>query len=215
MKYRPPPRLILCCLPLLFTCAAPVNAQPASAQPATAQPVAAQPANATSDTQATRFFAKDPSTVPASIEGTPAERYRVRVDLNQDGQMDMLLSEPAPNFGNSHGAFMVLLAENGGYREIGWIGAPLSIALEHDDPYYDRHKLWVYLRSNSSSGVLGYYEIRANKLGEFKHVDITLAPDGSTLGNKLYKVIFSTPYLLKTEKSTTVGDHVTWQALKR
>ena len=156
--------------------------------------------------------APDPSTSPATNEaGLTIERYRFVVDLDQDGDDDLLLSDGPESFGTAGGYFWCFLNENDTYHHIGGIdGHPRAVALEQLD---NRTRIWVYLHGSATSGVVGYYEIRDGRLSELQYIEINPDPFSENLGSRIYKSIFQPPNLLTAEISTTVGNDVTWKPL--
>lgn len=154
----------------------------------------------------------DPSGSPAiNHAGETVERYRFVVDLDQDGDNDLLLSGGPETFGTGGGYFWCFLNDNGTYRPIGGIdGHPNAVALE---PLYKSTRIWVYLHGSATSGVVGYYEIKDGALSEPRFIEINPEPLPNNLSNQIYTSIFQPPHLLTAEMSTTIENTVTWGPL--
>ena len=169
------------------------------------------------------LLAENPSLIPilSPLEpGKFAERWRVRADLDGDGDHDLLLSAPASTFGNGGGSWDVYLKTEKGYLRIGDISAhPRALSLEPDaarirkDPSKEFHsRVWVYLRVGGGSGLFGYY--RLGNEGIENHVNLEIYPDdsGTAISRRLYRSCFGKSSIpMALEYSTTSGGgKVTW-----
>ena len=159
---------------------------------------------------------------PSSLEkSTFAERWRVRADLDGDGDEDLILSAPTSTFGNGGGSWDVYLNTGKGYLRMGAISAhPRALTLEPDasrinrDPSKRFHaRIWVYLRAGGGTGLFGYY--RLGTAGIENHVTLEIYPDdsGTETSRRLYTSCFdrsSIPMALEHSITSEEGE-VTWR----
>lgn len=121
-----------------------------------------------------------------------AEGYRARWEV--DGATVTLESGPSGMFGNAGGPFLLTFRKNG-IRTQKIIGLnPAAIALEIGNP----SRLWGYMRTSGSSGVLTSTELDAGMHEE--SLVINPGDSGSELGNRVYHAVFSTEFLLKLDR---------------
>ena len=168
--------------------------------------------------------ASDPSLVPVidpRDEKGYVERWRLQVDLDDDGDEDLLLSEPTVLFGTMGGTWTVYLNDKTTYREIGILSAhPRVISLEPDKERFLKEpsrrfyvRAWVYLKSSGSEGAFGYYRIGFDSVSDFQGVDLYPGDGGTDLGRAVYEAAFSdspVPYRLQFSETNPEGE-VTWK----
>lgn len=152
----------------------------------------------------------DPSSSPATdYTEKIVERYRFVVDLDQDGDKDLILSDGIHLFGNAGGPFHIWINEGGQYKDIGVIFAhPFAVSLEH---YNGRNKLWLYQRGGGGTGMLGYVVIHEDRLLEPQLIEIHPGDSGTEMSQQLYNSIFEGPNRLTVEKSTSTDKTITWE----
>jgi hypothetical protein len=165
-------------------------------------------------------IAADPSATPADdITGQHkyAERWRILVDLDQDGKDDMLLGNPQ-TAGNSGMAWDVYLHRNNDFRRIGDLWAhPKAISFEkvpgesHEGVLA---RVWVYVRGGAGTGRFGYHRLKEDAVEKLAAIGIY--PDQGGIGESIYKTTFEkSPISCKKEYSKTAEDGtVTWIAEK-
>lgn len=167
----------------------------------------------------------DPSLAPQRHpieENQYVERHRIVTDLDLDGADDLILSHGVGMSGMSGPSWEVYLRRGDEFKNVGWIHAhPLAIAFEPDQGRFykeqaeRRHaRIWVYLKSNGSSGAFGYFRVGEESVDDLHCIDIYPGDGGTPLGNALTEAAFEKdspiPYLI--EISTTSPDgQVTWK----
>lgn len=153
--------------------------------------------------------ANDPSLIPAiDWKGEVAERYRFISDFDNDGDLDLLLSQPLSSFGNGGGGFELYLREQSKLKAIGTIfTSPNVVSIEH---FWKQSKIWVYHRGGGNVGQLGYYKVEAGKLSEFEGIEVNPGDGGTDFSNALLAVIFESRNRLIPEISTTTDGIVQW-----
>ncbi len=172
-------------------------------------------------------FAGDLSLQPApgSKAKVPyVERYRILVDLDDDGAKDLLLSGPIGQFGTMGGLWEVYFNRDGNYQLIGEIWAhPLAIAFEPDQSRFQSQsmshrftRIWVYLKSSGSAGAFGYYRVGRDTVDEMTTIEIYPGDGGTEIGRAIYQAAFqksSIPYELQHSETTENGT-VAWKEFK-
>lgn len=174
------------------------------------------------------LLAGDPSLTPYPdpIGKTKySERYRLLVDLDGDGDEDMLLSGSPEEFGTMGGPWTVHLNGNGEFKAIGAVWAhPLAIAFEEDQARINNNqniqrfaRVWVYLKTSGSAGAFGYYRVGRDIVDGMASIEIYPGDGGTSLGNALYDATFKqSPIPFKIQHSTTTEDgKITWNDTKR
>ena len=165
-------------------------------------------------------LAADPSATPVNdITGQQkySERWRILVDLDQDGKGDMLLGHPQ-TAGNSGMSWDVYLNRNNDFRRIGDLWAHRK-AISFEKVPGETHegilaRVWVYVRGGAGTGSFGYYPIKENSVEKLAAIGIY--PDQEGIGERLYKTTFEkSPIPFKGEYSTTAEDGtVTWKEME-
>lgn len=162
-------------------------------------------------------FGADPSSQPLSDAAGGKkyiERARIVVDLDGDGEKDMLLSNPR-TAGNSGLSWDVYLHRDGDYRQIGELWAhPKAISFEkvpgesHEGVLA---RVWVYHHGGAGAGSFGFYRVKKDSVDKLSALNIY--PDNEGIGEKLYKATFDeSPIPFEIEQSSTTGDgKVTWK----
>ena len=118
-----------------------------------------------------------------------SKRYQFLEDFDNDGDIDVLLSQPISNFGNAGGGFTLYLRDGDELKEAGMIFAhPKAIAVEH---FWKHSKIWVYQRGGGNVGMLGFYKLEEGKLSEFKGVEINPGDGGTDFSNALVDVVMN------------------------
>lgn len=148
------------------------------------------------------------------------ERYRILVDLDGDGVDDMLLSGSPDEFGRASGPWAVYLNRAGDFAEVGEIWAhPMAIAFEPDHARIHNNpkerwfaRIWVYMRLSGRAGVLGYYRVGADTVGEMVGSEIYPGDGGTAMGNAQYEATFKNSTIPFTMQLSTTGEDgkVTW-----
>lgn len=154
-----------------------------------------------------------------------AERYRIIVDLDDDGANDMLLSGSPDEFGTMGGPWAVYLNRDGDYKRIGEVWAhPLAISFEpdqariHNDPKTHRFaRVWVYLKAGGSAGSFGYFRVGRDSVDDMTSIEIYPGDGGTDIGRAVYEAAFKkSPIPFKVQGSATAEDGtVTWNEDKR
>lgn len=145
------------------------------------------------------------------------ERYRLFVELNQDGHEDVILSEPISQRGTGGLSYGVYLWTNGNYVCIGDIGGHLeSIHVEHINEL--TRIIWTYSHSSCQSGAIGTFVIEDWRCVDNRHCHIELGDEGqkpSTVGRQLLDIIKKTATVpLRIEKSVTKDGKVRWRRVE-
>ncbi len=166
----------------------------------------------------------DPSLVPlpgrADEEDSSRpfrERTRVLVDLNRDGQEDLLLSEPCePEWETS-----VYFRRGDKFHRVGIIDVDINggFKLERDDGPSEfgesfTARIWDYWRSGGSEGSIGYYRLGERAISPFHRLEIFPGDGGNAIGNGIIKAVFESPSDLpfRIQHSETSPDGVvTWK----
>jgi hypothetical protein len=147
------------------------------------------------------FLVLSLSLPPVGAQTAPSadEYLEITADLDGNGIPDRLMSEPTRDFGMSGGSWEVFLGKKeGGFVFAGRIYAhPLALRVER---LSDSVRLWVYLRSSGSSGILGYYELKDGRVGDLTKIEISPGDGGTDLGRTLYESVFPTAKRLMTVK---------------
>ncbi len=153
----------------------------------------------------------DPSLMPLpKIEKMSGERYRILGDFNCDGIEDMALSVDISLFGNAGGDFDIYLRDNkDNLRKYASIFLHLkAIAIEKIG---ENVRLWAYRRSGGWIGDIGYYEVKAEGLSDYKSITIHPGDSGTEMGNAIYEAVFKNSAVeFRVEKSKTVNGAVNW-----
>ena len=142
------------------------------------------------------------------------ERYRIFVELNQDGHEDVIVSDPLSQRGTGGHAFNVYLWTNGNYVCIGDVGGHLSsLHVEHID---ERTRvIWTYSHSSCQSGAIGTFTVRGWHCYDNRYCHIELGNEGRnppTVGWQLLDLIAKTATVpLRVEKSETKAGKVRWR----
>jgi hypothetical protein len=125
-----------------------------------------------------------------TVKMAPTDRWEIRVDIDHDGIVDTIVSEPVGGFGTMGGSWDVYLGrKDGGFQRVGEIWAhPLALRIERQG---DQIRFWVYLKSGGSTGSLGYFTLQKGAIGPLQKIEIFPGDGGTTLGNSLYQAIFS------------------------
>ena len=144
------------------------------------------------------------------------ERYRLFVELNQDGHEDVILSEPISQSGTGGLSYDVYLWTNGNYVCIGDIGGHLgSIKVEHINEL--TRVIWTYSHSSCQSGVIGTFVVEGWRCVDHRHCHIELGDEGRTpptVGRQLLDIINKTATVpIRIEKTETKDGKVRWQPL--
>jgi len=145
------------------------------------------------------------------------ERYRLFVELNQDGHEDVILSEPISQRGTGGLSYGVYLWTNGNYVCIGDIGGHLeSIHVEHINEL--TRIIWTYSHCSCQSGAIGTFVIEDWRCVDNRHCHIELGDEGqtpSTVGRQLLDIIKKTATVpLRIEKSVTKDGKVRWRRVE-
>jgi len=168
-------------------------------------------------------FAADPSLEP-EVDPTGkakyAERYRILVDLDDDGATDMLLSGRPDEFGAMGGPWMVHLSRSGDYRQVGEVWAhPLAITFEPDQARFHTDakshrfaRVWVYLKASGSAGAFGYFRVGKESVDKLASIEIYPGDGGTDVERRIYEAVFKqSPIPYKIQRSTTSAEGaVTW-----
>lgn len=153
----------------------------------------------------------DPSLIPLpKIEVMSGERYRILGDFNCDGIEDMALSVDISLFGNAGGDFDIYLRKNKGdlrkYASIFLHYRAIAIEKIGEDV-----RLWAYRRSGGWVGDIGYYEVKAEGLSDYKSIMIYPGDSGTEMGNAIYGAVFkNSAKEFRVEKSETINGKVNW-----
>jgi hypothetical protein len=126
----------------------------------------------------------------AAQAAVPSDEYlEIDADIDGDGILDRLTSEPIRDFGTDGGHWRVLLGKReGGFVSVGSIFAhPFALRVEK---LFDSERLWVYLRDSSSSGGLGFYVLKEGRICDLKMIEISPGDGGIDLGRSLYSTVF-------------------------
>lgn len=141
------------------------------------------------------------------------ERYRLLVDLNQDGHEDVIMSEPISLRGSGGLSYVVYLWTNGNYVCIGETGGHLErIRVEHIDD--STRIIWSYSHCSAGSGSIGTFVVRGWQCHDSRTCHIELSGDGQaqpTVGSQLLDIIDKTATVpIRIEKSQTKDGKVRW-----
>ena len=144
------------------------------------------------------------------------ERYRLFVELNQDGHEDVILSAPINQSGTGGLTYGVYLWTNGNYVCIGDIGGHLgSIRVEHINEL--TRVIWTYSHSSCQSGAIGTFVVEGWRCVDHRHCHIELGDEGRTpptVGRQLLDIINKTATVpIRIEKTETKDGKVRWQPL--
>ena len=142
------------------------------------------------------------------------ERYRIFVELNQDGHEDVIMSAPLSQRGSGGHAFNVYLWTNGNYVCIGDVGGHLSsLHVEHIDEC--TRVIWTYSHDSCQSGAIGTFIVRGWRCLDNRCCHIELGEEGRnppTVGWQLLDIIAKTATVpLRVEKSETKDGEVHWR----
>lgn len=146
------------------------------------------------------------------LQGTPngenwplekSKRHQFLEDFDNDGDIDILISQPISSFGNAGGGFKLYLREGDELKEAGMIFAhPKAVALEH---FWKHSKIWVYQRGGGNVGMLGYYKLEKGKLQEFEGIEINPGDGGTDFSNSLSDVIMRSKDTITSTIVETTG----------
>lgn len=165
------------------------------------------------------LLAADPSLNPVldpAGSGKFAERWRIRADLDGDGQEDMLLSGPVSEFGKSGGEWMVYVARRGEFQNLGTLTAhPRALSIEPDHARNHNSneerafcRIWVYLQGSADEGAFGYYRIGAKSIKRVIDLELYPGDGGTDLGRAVYAAVFEKspiPYRLEHSETDKAG----------
>jgi hypothetical protein len=145
------------------------------------------------------------------------ERYRIFVDLNQDGHEDVIMSAPISQRGSGGLSYDVCLWTNGNYVCIGDIGGHLScIHVEHIDEC--TRVIWTYSHSSASTGAIGTFVVRGWSCRDNRCCHVELGDEGHdppTVGSQLLDIIAKTATVpLRIEKSETRDGRIRWRKVE-
>lgn len=145
------------------------------------------------------------------------ERYRIFVDLNQDGHEDVIMSAPISQRGSGGLSYDVCLWTNGNYVCIGDIGGHLScIHVEHIDEC--TRVIWTYSHSSACSGAIGTFVVRGWSCRDNRCCHVELGDEGReppTVGSQLLDIIAKTATVpLRIEKSETKDGKISWRKVE-
>ncbi len=146
----------------------------------------------------------------SKTEGMSGERYRILGDFNCDGIEDMALSVDVSFFGNAGGDFDIYLRDNkSNLRKYASIFLHYrAIAIEKIG---ENVRLWVYRRCGGWIGDIGYYEVKAEGLSDYKSITIYPGDSGTGMGNAIYGAVLKNSAVeFRVEKSETVNGKVNW-----
>ena len=142
------------------------------------------------------------------------ERYRLFVELNQDGHEDVILSAPISESGTGGLTYGVYLWTNGNYVCIGDIGGHLgSIKVEHINEL--TRVIWTYSHCSCRSGAIGTFVVEGWRCVDNRHCHIELGDEGQTpptVGSQLLDIISKTATVpIRIEKTETKDGKVKWR----
>ena len=142
------------------------------------------------------------------------ERYRLFVELNQDGHEDVILSAPINQSGTGGLTYGVYLWTNGNYVCIGDIGGHLgSIKVEHINEL--TRIIWTYSHSSCQSGAIGTFVVSGWSCRDNRCCHVELGDEGRkppTVGFQLLDIISKTATVpLRIEKSETRDGKIRWR----
>lgn len=142
------------------------------------------------------------------------ERYRIFVDLNQDGHEDVIMSAPISQRGTGGLSYDVCLWTNGNYVCIGDIGGHLGcIHVEHIDDA--TRVIWTYSHCSACSGAIGTFTVKGWQCYDNRCCHVELGEEGRnppTVGSQLLDIISKTATVpLRIEKSETKDGKVNWR----
>lgn len=142
------------------------------------------------------------------------ERYRVFVELNQDGHDDLILSAPLSERGTGGLSYGVYLWTNGNYVCIGDISGHLSsLYVEHINEV--ARVIWIYSHSSCQSGAIGTFTVEGWRCVDNRYCHVELGAEGHdppTVGSQLLDIIAKTATVpLRAEKSETKDGKVKWR----
>ena len=145
------------------------------------------------------------------------ERYRIFVDLNQDGHEDVIMSAPISQRGSGGLSYDVCLWTNGNYVCIGDIGGHLGcIHVEHIDEC--TRVIWTYSHSSACSGAIGTFVVRGWSCRDNRCCHVELGDEGReppTVGSQLLDIIAKTATVpLRIEKSETKDGKISWRKVE-
>ena len=138
--------------------------------------------------------------IVAAQAAVPSNEFlEINADIDGDGILDRLISEPIRDFGAAGGRWQVLLGKKeGGFVSVGSIFAhPLALRVEK---LFDSLRLWVYLKDSGSSGGLGFYVLKEGRISDLKMIDISPGDGGTDLGRSLYSTVFPDELRFTTTK---------------
>ena len=142
------------------------------------------------------------------------ERYRIFVELNQDGHEDVIMSAPLSQRGTGGHAFNVYLWTNGNYVCIGDVGGHLSsLHVEHINEC--TRVIWTYSHCSCQSGSIGTFTVSGWHCLDNRYCHVELGGEGRnppTVGWQLLDIIAKTATVpLRVEKSETKDGKVRWR----
>ena len=142
------------------------------------------------------------------------ERYRLFVELNQDGHEDVIMSAPINQSGTGGLTYGVYLWTNGNYVCIGDIDGHLgSIKVEHINEL--TRVIWTYSHSSCQSGSLGTFVVEGWCCVDHRHCHIELGGEGQTpptVGSQLLDIINKTATVpIRIEKTETKDGKLCWR----
>ena len=142
------------------------------------------------------------------------ERYRIFVELNQDGHEDVIMSAPISQRGTGGLSYEVYLWTNGNYVCIGDIGGHLeSIHVEHIDEC--TRTIWTYSHGSACSGAIGTFTVKGWQCYDNRCCHVELGEEGRnppTVGSQLLEIIQKTATVpMRIEKSETRDGKVLWR----
>jgi len=145
------------------------------------------------------------------------ERFRLFVELNQDGHEDVILSAPISQRGTGGLSYGIYLWTNGNYVCIGSIGGHLeSIHVEHIDEY--TRTIWTYSHCSACSGSIGTFTISGWRCTDNRCCHVELGEEGRnppTVGSQLLDIIAKTATVpMRIEKSETRDGKVNWRKVE-
>ena len=137
-----------------------------------------------------------------------AERTRILVDLNNDGETDMLLSSDI--------GMDVYYRHGDLFYQVGAIDNDLScFAFEYDYGHPGANgrftaRIWTYSPGGGWIGQLGYFRVGEREISPFCGMEIYPGDGGTEIGRKLFSAVFETeseiPYTI--QRSSTSADGV-------
>ncbi len=142
------------------------------------------------------------------------ERYRLFVELNQDGHEDVILSAPISQSGTGGLTYDVYLWTNCNYVCIGDIGGHLgSIKVEHINEL--TRIIWTYSHCSCQSGSIGTFVVSGWSCDDNRCCHVELGDEGReppTVGSQLLDIISKTATVpLRIEKSETRDGKIRWR----